>query len=104
MNQMSGAGGENTVDNVGEQPNGGLPTDHNQTIQQQPGQVEIYHLRSKHQNLQSLYNEWYGLDEFDDGLGGIPGRDQCYGRRWRRHQIHARSIRDSNKWSRQSTG
>jgi hypothetical protein len=44
-------------------------------------------MATKHRDLNSLYNEWFGLDEFDDGEGGVHGRNQKDGAKWRKH-IH----------------
>jgi hypothetical protein len=71
------------------------PTTNNQTQNtQQLAQAQVYNMRPKHENLQSLYNEWYGLGEFDDGRGGITGRDQLFGREWRLHKIHYKNTQD----------
>jgi hypothetical protein len=65
------------------------PTTNSQTHNtQQLAQAQVYNVRPKHENLQSLYNEWYGLGELDDCRGGITGRDQLFGREWRLHKIH----------------
>jgi hypothetical protein len=40
---------------------------------------------TKHKDLSSMYHEWFGLGEFDDGKGGIHGRNQTDGAKWRSH-------------------
>jgi hypothetical protein len=60
------------------------------TVNQQSEKPEIFQLQ-RHSCLQSLYNEWYGLGEFDDGKGGVPGRDQRSGPAWRRGKIHPKA-------------
>jgi uncharacterized coiled-coil protein SlyX len=45
----------------------------------------VFVMTTKHRDLNSLYNEWFGLDEFDDGEGGVHGRNQTGGAKWRKH-------------------
>ena len=45
----------------------------------------IFRMIVKHGSLSDLWNEWYGLENFDDGEGGIAGRNKKHGRKWRKH-------------------
>jgi len=40
-------------------------------------------LEIRHETLEKMYNEWYGLGSFTDDEGGIAGRNQKYGSAWR---------------------
>ena len=42
-------------------------------------------MKQKHNTLSSLYQEWYGLGEYDDSLGGVDGRNKNHGTSWRKH-------------------
>ena len=42
-------------------------------------------LEIRHETLEKMYNEWYGLGSFTDDEGGIAGRNQKYGSAWRKH-------------------
>ena len=42
-------------------------------------------LEIRHETLETMYNEWYGLGSFTDDEGGIAGRNQKYGSAWRKH-------------------
>jgi hypothetical protein len=44
-----------------------------------------YCLKPKHACLRQLYDEWHGLDSFQDVFGGIAGREELYGKKWRKH-------------------
>lgn len=44
-----------------------------------------FKMKPKHMSLHDLYDEWYGLGIYDDGLGGVAGREQRYDKRWRKH-------------------
>ncbi|CAB9518618.1 hypothetical protein SEMRO_949_G223660.1 [Seminavis robusta] len=44
-----------------------------------------YYLKMRHNTLASFWNEWYGLEEFEDGFGGIDGRNKKHGSKWRKH-------------------
>lgn len=87
---MDATDGEDGVGNFSQQRNGSSPTNNQFQSTQQLAEAEIYNLRLRHQSLLSLYNEWYGLGEFDDGKGGIPGRDRRFGCKWRTGQIHCK--------------
>lgn len=41
-------------------------------------------LDPKYYSLRQLYEQWYGEGDFDDGIGGIAGRDKRYGPKWRK--------------------
>jgi Transcriptional activator of glycolytic enzymes len=47
--------------------------------------VTLFSMKTKHRYLKSMYNEWFGLGEFDVGMGGVHGRNQIHGAKWRRH-------------------
>ena len=36
-------------------------------------------------SLLEVYEEWYGLGDFEDGMGGVAGRDKKFGSKWRKH-------------------
>jgi len=36
-------------------------------------------------SLHEVYEEWYGLGDFDDGMGGVAGRDKKFGNKRRKH-------------------
>ncbi len=38
-----------------------------------------------HKTLQGMWDEWHGNGKYDDGGGGIEGRNKKYKARWRRH-------------------
>ena len=42
-------------------------------------------MKAKHQTLRSLYEEWYGIGNFEDSEGGINGRERKHGSTWRPH-------------------
>ena len=61
-----------------------------------PDDHSDYRMRPKLCSLKALWNEWFGLEEFDDGIGGIDGRDRLHGSKWRKHldnQRHSRHKR-----------
>lgn len=62
-------------------PNAHLPPPerHSQPIS------DDFHMKTKHRDLNSMYNEWFGLGVYDDGKGGVHGRDQIDGAKWREH-------------------
>ena len=39
----------------------------------------------RHQTLEDMWNEWHGLSDFHDPLGGINGRNKEFGTKWRKH-------------------
>jgi len=50
----------------------------------------------KHKSLVSMWNEWHGLQDFEDKFGGIIGRNKLCGKKWRGHlncQQHSRTSR-----------
>lgn len=56
----------------------------------------VYTMCAKHKSLVDLIDEWYGDGAFDDGSGGIKGRDEQFGTKWRSHinkQLYSRSKR-----------
>ena len=53
-----------------------------------------FRMRLKHTRLVDMHNEWHGLSEFDDGHGGVSGRDKKCGSKWRKKII------DNNQYSR----
>jgi hypothetical protein len=50
-----------------------------------PEQHRRFWLEMKHPCLFSMWNEWYGLDHFSDGFGGIDGHNKQHGSTWRKH-------------------
>lgn len=38
----------------------------------------------KHKSLSDLYDEWHGIDAFHDELGGVKGRNETFGKSWRK--------------------
>ena len=44
-----------------------------------------FFMKAKHQTLRSLYEEWYGIGNFEDSEGGINGRERKHGSTWRPH-------------------
>jgi hypothetical protein len=42
-------------------------------------------MRPKHKNLSDLLLEWIGVGDFNDGFGGIEGRNKKFGPSWRQH-------------------
>ena len=45
----------------------------------------VFTMVPRHQSLLDLIYEWRGMGEFNDGYGGIVGRDKKYGPKWRKH-------------------
>ena len=45
----------------------------------------VYSMVLKHKTLSDLIDEWRGEGLFDDGTGGIKGRDKAHGTKWRQH-------------------
>jgi len=61
--------------------NNGAPVlESDQTAEGQRG-YEMHPRKSLHE----VYEEWYGLGDFDDGMGGVAGRDKKFGNKWRKH-------------------
>ena len=52
-----------------------------------PVVAKTHHLKFKHKTIRSLYNEWYGLDEFDSVPlpGGINKLELDHKNGWRKH-------------------
>lgn len=40
-------------------------------------------MQLKHPSLEGVFNEWNGLEEFEDACGGIKGREEAHGSKWR---------------------
>lgn len=58
------------------------------TVSQEETELDThktYRMRPKHQTLTDLYAEWMGTGDFMDEFGGIEGRNQKFGARWRKH-------------------
>jgi hypothetical protein len=68
------------------------------TVSQEDDELQIhasYRMRPKHRYLTELYDEWMGVGD-GDNYGGIQGRNEKYGARWRKHipsQIYSRTAR-----------
>jgi len=45
----------------------------------------LFRMKPKHDSLLALWSEWYGLYDYADHLGGIHGRNEKYGSKWRKH-------------------
>jgi hypothetical protein len=45
----------------------------------------MYRLQSKHSDLASIWDQWFGEGIFADEYGGINGRNQLHGAKWRQH-------------------
>jgi len=61
--------------------NNGAPVlESDQTAEGQRG-YEMHPRKSLHE----VYEEWHGLGDFDDGMGGVAGRDKKFGTKWRKH-------------------
>lgn len=63
-----------------------------------PKNHSTFRMKVKHTRLIDMYNEWFGLEEFDDGHGGVEGRDKKFGAKWRKGgfidvQQHSRTKR-----------
>ena len=43
----------------------------------------------KHKSLKSVWEEWYGFGEHKDVYGGIQGRENRFGSKWRRNLVHS---------------
>jgi hypothetical protein len=55
-----------------------------------------YTMRTKHKQLTELLSEWIGCGDFQDGFGGIEGRNKKFGAKWRKHlpkYLYSRSER-----------
>ena len=50
------------------------------------------YLVAKHQSLLGLYNEWHGLEEYEDQFGGIKGREDRFGASWRRGTVNSKQF------------
>jgi hypothetical protein len=67
------------------------PTNAFETTGQQPPAVEDnidhtqFRLTHKPRTLSEVWDEWHGLGDFSDPLGGVEGRNARYGPRWRKH-------------------
>jgi hypothetical protein len=44
---------------------------------------ESYQMSARHDTLQGLWDEWYGIGSFIDEYGGIEGRNNVHGTKWR---------------------
>ena len=56
----------------------------------------FYHLTPRHKLLADMWDEWFGFNRFNDGFGGVHGRDKKYKAKWRKHidsQHHSRTKR-----------
>ena len=50
-----------------------------------PADHSRYKPSMKHTSLMSVWNEWFGREEFKDDYGGINGRNMLHGSKWRKH-------------------
>jgi hypothetical protein len=51
---------------------------------------------TRHKSLADLWEEWHGVGTYYDAFGGIKGRDEKLGSKWRKHlnaQHHSRTKR-----------
>ena len=44
---------------------------------------------TKHASLQDVWDEWFGLGAYHDGFGGVIGRENRFGRAWRKNMVHS---------------
>jgi Transcriptional activator of glycolytic enzymes len=44
-----------------------------------------FRLQTKYNNLCEVWNQWYGIDQHGDVYGGISGRNDQFGAKWRKH-------------------
>ena len=44
---------------------------------------------TKHATLKDLWDEWFGLDAYHDGFGGVIGRENRFGSEWRKKMVHS---------------
>lgn len=44
-----------------------------------------YRMTPNHSSLMNVWNEWFGLDKYEDDFGGIEGRNKKFGSKWRKH-------------------
>jgi Transcriptional activator of glycolytic enzymes len=51
-------------------------------------QHKAYILKPKHKSLADLMSEWVSIGDFQDGFGGIEGRNKKFGASWRKHLPH----------------
>ena len=75
-------------------------TNGNGTLNDEPWLAPVhqdFHMQSKHDSLQNLYDEWYGLGRYlDEVWQGVSGREEKFGKKWRKSTStattsHARS-------------
>jgi hypothetical protein len=50
-----------------------------------PEEHSRYRMSLKYPSLASVWNEWFGLEEYADEYGGINGRNKMHGSKWRKH-------------------
>jgi hypothetical protein len=76
-----------------------------QSHERHPGPA-VFAMATKHRDLNSVYNEGFGLVELDDGEGRVHGRNQKDGARWLNHidgtHFHGRNVssRHTKSWPR----
>ena len=46
---------------------------------------QTFRMVLKHSTLINLYAEWTGTDAFNDGFGGVEGRNRLFKAKWRKH-------------------
>lgn len=80
-----------TNNNVQYTPSSPLPTPTdltNQICGDDRAELEkhkTYMMKPKHNSLSELLSEWVGAGDFNDGYGGIEGRNNKFGASWRKH-------------------
>jgi hypothetical protein len=56
-----------------------------------------YNMKARHEFLQDMWDEWYGLNSYESKCGDIPGgidaRNKLFGRKWRKHYSSAQYSR-----------
>jgi Transcriptional activator of glycolytic enzymes len=54
---------------------------------EEPDPVQLastFRMKAKHNTLTDLWQEWFGLGEWEDEFGGVAGRNEKFGAKWRK--------------------
>jgi hypothetical protein len=82
----TGATGASRVLFTQEEPTVGETNGQQQlTTEPEEYMFSMYRLQSKHTELTSVWEQWFGEGSFDDGIGGVNGRNVLRGAKWRKH-------------------
>lgn len=56
-----------------------------------------YNMKARHESLQDMWDEWFGLNSYENKCGNIPGgidaRNKLFGRKWRKDYSSAQYSR-----------